>query len=157
MGPQRDPQEWTQFASKIVEVVGGDTVVSLNVESLQLDLPEGVWEVLLLGFPRLERICCELTGKGGGGDPINSFILVFSRSLEGGPVCLRLQHLELPKEMLTQGSSAAVLKCALTKRDACGRRLKGIGISGDVMEMDDMLVLEPFRDLVDEVQWVLRR
>ena len=152
MGPQRNPQEWTQFVSKIVEAVGGDTVVSLNIESLEIDLPEGMWEALLHGLPRLERIYCELTGWGEGGDPVNSFILVFSRSFEGGLVCPQLQHLELPKEMLSQDSSVAILKHALVKRDACGRRLKGIGLSGDAVEMDDMLVLEPFRDLVDKVQ-----
>lgn len=53
--------------------------------------------------------------------------------------------------VLTHDSSATVLKRTLTERDAYGKRLKWMGLSGHT-EVDDGLVLEPFRDLVDEVQ-----
>jgi hypothetical protein len=95
------------------------------------------------------------TGWDGGGrdqDLADPFVLVFSRPFEGQPVCPQLQHLELPRRVLTQDPSATVLKRALTERDACGRRLKRIGLSGDATEVGDRGVLEPFRDLVDEVQ-----
>jgi hypothetical protein len=63
-----------------------------------------------------------------------------------------LQYLELPRGVPTWDSSATVLKRPLTERDACGRRLKQMGLSGGVAEVSDRLVLELFRDLVDEVQ-----
>ena len=44
-----------------------------------------------------------------------------------------------------------VLKCTLTERDAGGRRLKRLGLSDETAEKGDVLVLEPFRDLVDEI------
>jgi len=110
-----------------------------------------MWEVLLHGLPRLERIRYDHIGEEEG--PLaNSFVLVFSRFFEGSPVCPLLQRLELPKGMLTQDASVTVLKCALAEREACGRRLKWIGLSCDATEVGDRLVLEPFRDLVDEVE-----
>ena len=151
LGPQRNPLAWTQFASKIVEAVGGDAIATLNIESWKMDLPDGMWEALLHGLPRLERISCDLTG-GEDGDPVNPFISVFSRPFEGGLVCPRLQYLGLTEELLTQDASVAALKRALTERDACGRRLKQIGLCGRTAKAGDMLVLEQFRDLVDEVQ-----
>ena len=145
----RDAQIWTQFASKIVEVVGGDTIISLDVEARGHDPPDEMWEVLLHGFPQLERICYDHVGKDENAPPISSFVLVFSRLFE---VCPRLQRLELPKGMLTDDTSVTMLKWALTQRGVWGRRLKWIGLSGDVTEVDDSLVFESFRDLVGEVE-----
>jgi len=54
--------------------------------------------------------------------------------------------------VLTQDSSATGLKYALTERDACGRRLRRIGLRGGEAEAGDRLVLEQFRPLVHEVQ-----
>jgi len=149
---RRNPQVLTRFASKIVQVVGGDTIASLNVEARGNSPPDGMWELLLHGLPQLERICYHHLGKGEGEPLVNSFVSVFSQPFEGSPVCPRLQRLELPKGMLIQDASVTILKRALTERDACGRRLKLIGLSGDTTEVDDRLVLEPFRDLVDEVE-----
>ena len=149
--PARSPQEMTQLVSKIVEVVGGDTVISLNVESLDFDFPDGAWEALLHGIPRLEKIRYNLDFWEKDRDLINPFVLAFSRPFEGGPVCTQLQHLELPRAVLTQRSSIPVLKHALTERDVCGSRLKRIGISGGATQLVNWLVLAPFRDLVDKV------
>jgi len=44
--------------------------------------------------------------------------------------------------VLTQDSSAGVSKRALIERDACGRRLKRMGFSGDTTGRGDRLVLE---------------
>lgn len=146
-----DPQVLPRFASKIVDVIGMDTIISLDVETWYADLPNGMWEAFLHGLPRLERICYghHAEGVGNLADP---FVLVFSQPFEGGLVCPLLQHLELPRVVLIQGSSAAILKSALAKRGACGRRLKRIGFSGDATKAaGGGLVLEPFRDLVDEV------
>ena len=151
MGFWRNPQSLTRLAPKIVEVVGGDTIISLNIESWQIDLPEGMWGPLLHGLPRLERMRYRRTREGNDLHLANSFVLVFSRPFEGRPICPQLQHLEMPRGVLTHDSSARVLKRALTERVACGRRLKRIGISDDEVEVGDRLVLEPFRDVVDEV------
>ena len=148
----RDPQVLTRFASKIVEVIGGDTIISLNVETQGNGAPDGMWGALLHGLPHLERICYHHIEEDGDGPLVNSFVLVFSGLFGGSPVCPRLQRLELPKGVLTQDASVTALKCALTERDACGRRLKWIGLSGDATEADDRLILEPFRGLVDEVE-----
>lgn len=145
-----DRRTLPRFASKIVEVVGRDTITSLDIETWRTEIPDGTWDVFLHGLPRLERICYSRT-KEGDGDSVDPFILAFSRPFEGGPICPRLQHLKLPRVVLTQDSSTTVLKRALTERDAYGKRLKWIGLSGHT-EVDDGLVLEPFRDLVDEVR-----
>jgi len=147
---RRSPQELVGFTSKIVEVVGGDTMISLDIELRVNSPPDGLWEVLLHGLPQLERICYRR--KLGGRDRylIESFIKVFSRPFEGRAVCPQLQYLQLPRAVLTQHSSATVLKRALTERVASGRRLKRIGISDDEAEVGDWLVLEPFRDLINE-------
>ena len=151
--PARSPQEMTQLVSKIVEVVGGDTIISLNVRSLDFDFPDGTWETLLHGIPRLEQICYSHCFWERDRDLVNPFVLAFSRPFEGGPVCTQLQHLELPRTVLTQHSSIPVLKLALTERDVCGRRLRRIGITGagSAMQPVNWLVLAPFRDLVDKV------
>ena len=142
-----DPQALPRFASKIVEVAGRGTITSLDVGTRFTDPPDGMWEAFLHGLPLLERIRYNLTG--GDVDFVDSFVLVFSRPFEGGPVCPQLQHLELPGRVLTQDSSAAVLKSTLAERNVCGRRLKRIGFCG-YTEVDDRPVLEPFLDLVDE-------
>lgn len=152
-----------RFASKILEVIGGDAVTSLDMVTRRhgADLPEGMWEAFLHGLPRLERICYSHSAKEDGGiedgylyyrDFTDPFILVFSQQFEGGLVCPQLLHLELPAVILTQAVSATVLKRVLAERDACGRRLKRIGLSGGAAKVDDRLVLEPFRDLVDEAR-----
>ena len=99
-GLLRSPRILTRFASKIAEVVGRDTIISLDIEAREINPPDGMWEVLLHGLPQLERICYDHIGEEDG--PLaNSFVLVFSRLFEGSPVCPRLQRLELPKGMLT--------------------------------------------------------
>jgi len=145
-----EPQVLARFASKVVEVVGCTAIVSLVIEWQNVDLAEEIWEAFLHGLPRLERICYDLQLEKED-DPVDPFLLVFSRPFDGEPVCPWLQHLELPWEVLTQDSSVGILGRALTERDACGRRLKRLGLSGDTTEGDE-LVLEQFRDLVDEVQ-----
>jgi len=150
-GPQRNPQGLARFASKIVEVVGWDTIVILDIYSWQIELPEGMWEAFLHGLPLLESICYQRIWEESDLGLVNSFVLVFSRPFEGQPVCPQLEYLDLPRGVLTQ-DSAAVLKRALTERDTCGRRLKRISVSdGPEAGVDDRLVLEMFRDLVDEV------
>jgi len=151
-GSRRIPGILTRFAYRIVEVVGGDTIIALNIEALGNGPPDGMWEVLLHGLPQLERIRYHRLRGDGDRPLVDPFVLGFSRLFEGSPVCPRLQRLELPKGMLAHDASATALKCALTERNACGRRLKWIGLSGDGTEVDDRLVLEPFRDLVDEVE-----
>jgi len=148
----RDPQFLPRFASKILEIVGGDTITSLNIEAREIDPPDGMWEVLLHGLPRLERICYDLIKKEQDSPVANSFVLVFSKLFEGSPVYPHLRRLELSKGMLAHDASVTALKRALMERDACGRRLKRMGLSGTVTEAEDGLVLEQFRDLVDEVQ-----
>jgi len=149
--PQRNPQQLVRFASKVVEVIGGDTIISLIIEAWGNGPPDEIWEAFLHGFPLLEQICYHRKWGVANRDRVNPFVLVFSRPFEGGSACPWLQHLELPRVALTK-ASAAVLKCALKERNACGRRLKRIGLSDDVTEVGDQLVLEPFRDLVDEVE-----
>ena len=153
---QVNPQAFTQFASKVVEVVGGDAIRSLTMRIRFSDLSDETWEAFVHGFPRLERIRYELLHyefiwKEEDWNSTDPFLLVFSRPFEGGLVCPRLQHLELPWAVFAHGSSATVLKRALAERDACGRRLKWMGVTGDRTERNK-LDLEPFRDLVDEIQ-----
>jgi len=149
---QIKPQAFTSFASKVVEVVRRDVIVSLSVTIQHVDPTDEMWEALLHGLPRLERIRYELERKKGDRNLIDPFILAFSRPFEEGPVCPQLQHLELPRVVLSQGPSDSVLICTLAKRDACGRRLKRIGLSGDTTEKGDRLVLDLFRALVDEIR-----
>lgn len=83
-------------------------------------------------------------------NPINPFILIFPQPFEGGSVCPLLQHLELSRAVLARDSVAA-LRRALMERNARGTRLKRIRLSDDVTEVGDLLILESFLDLVDEV------
>ena len=148
-----NPLILTRFACKIVEVVGGDTITSLNihVEAREISPPGEVWEILLHRLPRLKCIHYDLTLMEEDYEPLDFFALVFSQPHEGGPVCPQLQHLQLPLAVLAYDPSATILKHALTERDACGRRLKRIGISGDGVKAADRLALEWLRGLVDEV------
>lgn len=148
----RSTQDLPRFASKIIEIIGGDTVTSLDIEMWRADLPEGMWKAFLHGLPRLERIYYNHRTEGGDRDFTDPFVLVFSEPFEGGVVCPQLRHLELPVVVLTRVFSAMVLKRVLAERDACGRRLKRLGLSGGVTKVEDELALESFRDLVDEVQ-----
>ena len=66
-------------------------------------------------------------------------------------MCPRLTRLDLPKETLGQDQSAALLKRALTERNACGVQLESMGLSDEVTLAGDMLALEGFLDLVGEV------
>ena len=146
------PQISTQFASKIVDIVGGDTIISLVIKARGNCLPNGMWEVLLHGLPQLEQIRYHHLSGDGDRPLVDSFVLIFSQLFEGSPVCPRLQCLELPKGALAQDASVTALKCALTERDACGRRLRWMGLSDVVARAEDRLALEQFRDLVDEVE-----
>ena len=143
-----DPEVWTRFASKIVEVVRGDTITSLAIDARGVRPSHGFWVVFLHGLPSLERIRYGFKQEEGHGYIIDSFVLVFSEPFDGGPVWPQLQHLELPERVLTE--DAAFLRHALESRGASGRRLKRIGVSGGTV--GDRGVLEQFRDLVDEVQ-----
>ena len=44
----RGPQVLPRFSSKIAEVIGMDTIVSLDVEIWLADLPNGMWEAYFL-------------------------------------------------------------------------------------------------------------
>ena len=109
-----------------------------------------MWEGILHRFLHLERIDYLFYEKAEDLDAIDPFVLVFSQPSERGFVCPRLQNLRLPKKVLSQGSSAALLKRTLEERGAHGMRLKWMGFSGETTD-DDWLLLEPFCDLVDEV------
>ena len=142
-------QLFVRYTSQIVEVVGGDGITCLDIEMWYTDVRNGLWEALLHGLPRLERICYSRSQDEGG--DLDPFLATFSRPFEGEPVCPRLRHLELPRETLTQHHhSPVLLKRCLEERDERGMRLKWLALSGDAAEGDG-LVLEPFRDLVDEV------
>ena len=111
---QVEPRVLVRFASKIVEVVGGETIISLEIVAREIDPPDRVWEELLHGLPRLERLWYGLTREEGDQDLVNPFVSVFSQPFEGGPVFPWLQHLKLPRVVLTQDASAMCLKRALT-------------------------------------------
>ena len=126
---RENPQVLVQLASKIVEIVGGDTISSLHMETWGTNLPDEMWMVLLHGLPRLERICYNLAEEDW--KFADTLVPVLFQPFEGGLVCPRLQYLELPKRILTQDTSVVQLE-----RDACGKRLKRIGLSGDATEDD---------------------
>jgi len=146
-----NPQILARVASKIIGVVGGDTTASLRLEAWITNPPDGMWEVLLHGLPRLERICYDLRGMERDRKFTDPFVFVFSQLFTGEPVCAQLQHLELPKRILTQDASILQLERALTERNTRGKRLKSIGLSGGSTKADDELVLERFRGLVGGV------
>ena len=103
------------------------------------------------GLPRLERLWYGLMREEKDRGLVNPFVLVFSRPFEGGLVCPRLQHLKLPRVVLTHDASAVCLKRALSERDARGRRLKRIGPSGFMIQAGDWPAIEPLREFVDEI------
>ena len=150
--PRRNSRGFTRFASKIAEVVGGDTITFLNMVARRNPPPDGLWKALLRGLPRLERIRYDLTEEQEDGDLVDSFVFVFSQPFEGGPVCPWLRELELPRIVFAKNTSAMVLKRALTKRAVHGRRLERIRLSSVATGVGDTQVLWPFRNLVKEVQ-----
>lgn len=151
--PRYTPQALVRFASKIVEVVGRDNITSLSIQAWYASFPEGMWDVLLHGFPQLERIRYDLEMGAGDERFADPFVLVFSRPFEGGLVCPQLQRLELPQKVVSQHATATALKRALAERKARGKRLKRMGLSGDMKGegRDGTVVLESFRGLVDDV------
>jgi hypothetical protein len=146
------PQRLFHAASKTLETVGKDTIILLSVIAFSTDLTDEMWEAFLHGLPRLELISYRHRGEGENRGIINPFILVFSRLFEGRPVCPKLWCLKLPREALAQEPSCTVLKRALTEREACGMRLRLLGLSGGAREKDDMVMLEAFQGLADMVQ-----
>jgi hypothetical protein len=146
---RRPSQDFVGLISKSLELVGKDTVVSLSVKTLCIDLTYEFWEGLLHGLPRLKQIKYQPYG-GARSDSIESFISVLSQPFEGGPICPELQDLESSKKVLTWNPS--LLKHALAKREALGKRLKRIGFSGTWMKEDDIQVLALFQNHVDEAR-----
>jgi len=139
-----------QFASKVIEITGSDTVTALHVLSdLPFDIPQEMWEKLLHGFPRLEVISYSPFFIGPRRDYVDPFCLTFSEPFEGKPVCPQLWDLRIPWAF-AHGPSAVTLKRALLERDAYGKRLKRISLSHRFGE-NGILALEPLRDVVDEV------
>lgn len=146
------PQGLSQAASKTLEVVGKDSMTFLCVSVHYINLTEEMWETFLHRLPQLERANYQRARGGRRPGVVNPFILVFSRPFEGGPVCPKLRRPELPKEVLTQDPSSAVLKCALVEREACDIRLRLIGVSHDPAEEGPLLGLETFQDFLDKVR-----
>jgi hypothetical protein len=149
--PRYTPQALARFASQVIEIVGSDNITSLGTESWFASFPEEMWNTFLHGFPWLERIRYDLEVGIGDERVTDPFVSVFSRPFEGGLVCPQLQHLELPREVLSRGVSSTILQRALAERNARGKRLKWIGFSGDWKEKDRALTLEAFRGVVDDV------
>lgn len=89
---------------------------------------------------------------GRGHEPTDPFILVFSRSFEGGLVCLRLKYLESPRKAPASDPSVKMLKHALEERDGCSKRLKWMGPSYYGKQEGGCHALEPFQDPADDVQ-----
>ena len=149
--PRYTPQALVRFASRITEIVGRDNITSLSIQAWSASFPEGMWDTLLRGFPQLERIRYDLEMGMMDERFADPFASAFSRPFEGGPVCPQLQHLELPQRLMSQGASATVLKLALAERDARGKRLKRIGLSGDKKVRGGAAALEQYRGFVDDV------
>ena len=83
MAHRFNPGVLARFASKIVEVVGGDTIISLNAVGQGPDPPDGMWEELLHGLPRLERIRYDLTWAERGGDLVDPFFWFSPNHMKG--------------------------------------------------------------------------
>ena len=135
--------------SKTLEVIGKEAITSFSMAVRLLDPTCQMWETILHGCPQLERITYQRYGLAGDFEDPDPLIRVLSLPYEKGLVCPRLQHLALPRRALTRGASVTLLKHTLTERDACGRRLRWIGLSEKTAEEGDRLLLESFRDLVD--------
>ena len=142
------PQALRRTVHKFLEFVGRD-IILLSAEAHHVDLTNEIWEILLHAYPRLEWIVWQCGREGQNPGDIDPFIAAFSLPFEGGLVCPKLAHLELPRGALAQDSSATSLKNALTERDARGVRLESIGLSDASQVEDGLTVLEQFRDLVD--------
>ena len=143
-----DPRAWLRLAPGITEAVWRNTISSFAIQMPYVDLAEEILKGFLYGLPQLERVdYCPLWMRGGR-DSIDPFLSVFSQPFEGGPVCPRLQDLRLDWEVLTLFSSTMVLRHTLEERDARGMRLRRIGL---LSGWHNGLLLEPFRDLVDEI------
>ena len=146
----RGPLELSLSASMTLEVVGRN-ILLLSITAEDADPETGMWEVFLHGLPRLKRVSYRHYGGEESWDVVDPFVLVFSRPFGGELVCPQLERLRLPKRVLTQDSSVTLLKRVLGERSARGRRLKQIEQIDCGMEDDDRLLLEPFRDVVDEI------
>jgi hypothetical protein len=145
---QPDLESVPQFISKVVEIIGGDAVTALHLRfDLPYDIPRGVWKELLHDFPHLQVISYNAVVEWSAGC-VDPFCSVFAEPFEGGLVCPELRNLKVPQSF-AQGSSAVTLKRTLLERGACDRRLKRISVSEDVE--DEMAILRPFRDVVDEI------
>ena len=149
--PEYSPQALCRAMQQVLEVVGKD-VVALSVDGRDANLTGEIWESFLHRLPGLERI--RWCGKAQNPGFVDPFISAFSRRFEGGLVCPRLTHLELSREMVIEDQSATLLKRTLTERNACGVRLKWMGLCDALIgwELYDEPVLEQFLDLVDEVR-----
>ena len=145
-----DPETLRRFASKIVEVIGRETVINLDVDfDFSFELPFEMWRELFYGFNRLERI----SYFGNLSTPpinfVDPFCWALCEPLEGGPVCPRLWDLRIPGGF-AQGLSAVFLRFALAARSVSGRRLRRISLARWFKE-EETLVLNYFSDVVDEV------
>ena len=152
---QGHPQGLSQAASKTLEVFGTDSIISLcmSITPCCIDLTDEIWETFLHALPQLARISYRRYGQEENRGVIDPFVLVLSRPFEGGPVCPKLQLLELPSEVLTREPSSTALKSALAGRNACGARLRWIGLSSGRPSEGDRLELEKFRGLADPIFW----
>ncbi|KAF9779150.1 hypothetical protein BJ322DRAFT_1088797 [Thelephora terrestris] len=144
-----NPENLRRFASRIVEILGRETVINLDVRfGLFFELPFEMWRELLHGFHRLERISyvgCLSTPTTF----VDPFCWALCEPFEEGPVCPRLWDLRIPSGF-AHGLSAAVLKSALATRSGSGKRLKRISLTSCLKE-DETIVLGSFSDVVDEV------
>lgn len=139
----------SRFVPKVVEIIGGDTVITLHVRfdpSYGNEVPRGVWEALFHGFPHLELISYD-AGFEWDADAVDPFSSVLCEPFEGRLVCPQLRYLRIPRSF-TQGPSAAALNQTLLERAACGRGSKEISIN---RELEDELALLGFFSEVDEV------
>ena len=146
-----DLETFPQFVSKALEIIGGDTVVNLEVAFKQpYYLPRETWKTMLNCFPRLEvisySVCSQLSGQGSV--DVDPFCSILSKSPVGGLVCPQLRCLRIPWS-LTQDLSASTLRETLFERAAGGKRLKRISLSSHAV--DEMGLLETFKGVVDKV------
>ena len=150
--PEYSPQVACRVIQKVLEVVEKDVVV-LSIVAQNFNL-SGAWESILHELPRLEQIRWWFFGERKNPGVADPFIYAFSLPFEGGLVCPRLTHLELSREVVLQDQSATLLKRTLTERNACGLRLKWMGLIDEItgLKIYDTPMLEQFRDLVDEVR-----
>ena len=141
----------TRAASKTLEVVGGETVTYLSVRTWHVGLTGVMWEKLLQGLPQLERISYRCHDEDSDLDVTDPFISAIYRLYQEKLICPRLQHLELPEEVLDWESSAATLKHALMVRESLGARLKRLGLNDGTTELGNRLMLQRFVEHVDEI------